>query len=117
MLATSSLNPNEVQSFIRSVLQVARRSTDADDTALAFAQKVVQFLFKTTIQTARELYVLLLTKLCEDWSKVAKEVIDWLLYSEDEVRRVMYDRCTDSLLFSTSASSTFRPLSPLSNQG
>ncbi|KAG8856743.1 hypothetical protein FRB96_006246 [Tulasnella sp. 330] len=84
LLATGGPSANEVQSFIRQVLQIAGRSVERDETALAFSQKTVLLLFKTTIQLGRELYVLLLQKLCETWPKVAKEAIDWLLFAEDE---------------------------------
>lgn len=85
ILVNTSISPNESQNFVRQVLQIAGRSSERDETALAFSQKTVQLLFKTGTQAGRELYVALLTKMCEAWPKVAKEAIDWLLFAEDEV--------------------------------
>ena len=50
------------------------------------SQKIVQLLYKTTLQLAREIYVALLDQLCHSFEEVAKEAINWLIYAEDEVR-------------------------------
>ncbi|KAG8902291.1 hypothetical protein FRB99_004653 [Tulasnella sp. 403] len=84
LIGNGNLNQTEVQNYLRQVLQLASRSMDRDEMALAFSQKAVQLLFKATTQLGREVYVILLQKLCEAWPKVAKEAIDWLLYAEDE---------------------------------
>lgn len=85
ILVNGSLSPAEIQTFVRQVMQTIGRSVNRELTALAFSQKTVQLLFKTQSQSGRELYVLLLSKLCDSWPKVNKEAIDWLLYSDDEV--------------------------------
>ncbi|KAG8914689.1 hypothetical protein FRC00_011472 [Tulasnella sp. 408] len=83
VMAVHGLSQNDAQNFIRQVVQFAGKSPDPDQTTLAFSQKTVQLMFKTDLQVARELYALLLAKMCEVWPKVAKEAIDWLLYAED----------------------------------
>ena len=89
LLASGGPSTSAIENFIRQVLLTAGRSVDREETALAFSQRTVLHLFKTNIQLGRELYVLLLQKLCETWPKVAKEAIDWLLYAEDEVCLVL----------------------------
>lgn len=83
VMAAHGLSQNDAQNFIRQVIQFAGKSPDPDQTTLAYSQKTVQLMFKTELQVARELYALLLAKMCEVWPKVAKEAIDWLLYAED----------------------------------
>ena len=61
------------------------QTTEKDETALAFSQKVVQMLYKAPTQLGREVYAILLDRLCEASVQVNKEAIDWLLYAEDEV--------------------------------
>lgn len=101
-----------MQNFIRQVLQTSTRSVERDETALAFSQKTVLLLFKTTIQLGRELYVLLLQKLCETWPNVAKEATDWLLYAEDEVshyRQKCAELVTDCIMSRRGSSTSQSP--------
>lgn len=63
---------------------LAARSVQTDDTALACSQKVVQLLFRSTTDIGREVYATLLQRLCQLSEKVAKEVVSWLIYAEDE---------------------------------
>ncbi|KAG8924030.1 hypothetical protein FRC02_010689, partial [Tulasnella sp. 418] len=84
LLTHTGPTPNDVREFLRQTLQTINRSIDPEETALAFSQKTVQLLFKTNHQIGREVYVLLLQKLCEASPKVGKEAIEWLLYAEDE---------------------------------
>ncbi|KAF8674211.1 Not1 protein [Rhizoctonia solani] len=74
----------EIRIYIRQVLYLAQQSTDREETALAFSQKIVQLLYKSTTPLAREVYVVILGRLCEQSGKVAKEATDWLLYAEDD---------------------------------
>jgi len=83
----AALSPNhDVRSLIRQVLYLAAESTDRHRTPLLMSQKIVQLLYKTHSQMAREIYVALLDQLCHSFEDVAKEAITWLIYSDDEVR-------------------------------
>jgi CCR4-NOT transcription complex subunit 1 len=64
---------------------VAARSYAKDETTLSFSQKVVQLLYRSETQLAREVFVALLQRLCDVATKVAKEVTAWLIYAPDEV--------------------------------
>lgn len=108
VMAAHGLSQNDAQNFIRQVVQFASKSPDLDQTTLAFSQKTVQLMFKTELQVARELYALLLAKMCEVWPKVAKEAIDWLLFAEDPVRNLIFLLVPRILTFRYSASSMFR---------
>ena len=110
ILPNGSLSPAEIQTFIRQVIQTIGRSASRETTALAFSQKTVQLLFKTPSQSGRELYIVLLAKLCDTWPKVAKEAIEWLLFSDDEVRVVIIavHVCRAEDHFLDSASLTFQ---------
>lgn len=61
------------------------RSVNPDDAALSGSQKVVQLLYRAETDLAREAYAALLERLCALSDKVAREVIAWLIYAEDEV--------------------------------
>lgn len=74
----------EIRLFIRQILYLAQQSSDREETALAFSQKIVQLLYKSSSPLAREVYVVILGRLCEQSTKVAKEATDWLLYAEDD---------------------------------
>ncbi|KAG9120265.1 hypothetical protein FRC07_004317, partial [Ceratobasidium sp. 392] len=74
----------EIRLYIRQILYLAQQSSDREETALAFSQKIVQLLYKSTSPLAREVYVVILGRLCEQSTKVAKEATDWLLYAEDD---------------------------------
>ena len=58
---------------------------EREDTALALSQRVVQFLYNSQSSLGREVYVILLDRLCESSPKVGREAVDWLLFAEDEV--------------------------------
>jgi len=82
----SAIPPNhELRQCGRQVALLAGQSVSPDELALVFSQKVVSFLFKTPLQIGREMYVSVLERLCHSFPKVAKEAVDWLLTSEDEV--------------------------------
>lgn len=75
---------HELRDAVRQIPFIASQSMDRDEAALAFSQKVVQLLFKSQMPLAREVYVILLERLCEVSLKAAKEVTAWLVYAEDE---------------------------------
>lgn len=66
------------------------RSVNPDDAALSGSQKVVQLLYRSETDLAREAYAALLERLCALSDKVAREVIAWLIYAEDEVCPVLF---------------------------
>ena len=74
--------------FVRQVLphlnELILQSTHRDETVLLIAQKTVQLLYKTGTDLAREVWVAVLEQLCEQSSRVAREVTAWLMYAEDE---------------------------------
>ncbi|WVF70722.1 hypothetical protein IAT40_005515 [Kwoniella sp. CBS 6097] len=74
---------HDIRSLIRGVVIIANQSVHRENTTLTIAQKVVQLLYRSTIQLAREVYVYLLQQLCELSPKVSKEVKQWLVYAED----------------------------------
>ncbi|KAI7825698.1 CCR4-Not complex component, Not1-domain-containing protein [Gamsiella multidivaricata] len=79
------LPPNhDVKMLARLVPMVPAQSYNPEETALKFSQKVVQLLYKSENILSRELYVILLEQLCELSNKVAKEVMEWLIYADDE---------------------------------
>ena len=75
---------HEIRHALRLIPMVAAQSASRDETALAFSQKVVQLLFKIESKLGREVYVVLLDRLCEISLKAAREVTAWLIYAEDE---------------------------------
>ncbi|KAL1917446.1 uncharacterized protein VTP21DRAFT_3839 [Calcarisporiella thermophila] len=81
----TSLPPNhDIRLLVRQVQLLASQSPNRDEISLIFAQKVVQQLYKNDSPLSREIYILLLEKLCEVSPKVLKEVVQWLVYSDDE---------------------------------
>lgn len=86
--ANTVLNNLPVQHDIRTLLRqiplIITQCFIRDDVALLFSQKVVQLLYKNDSVLSREVYVILLERLCELSKRVAKEVTSWLLYSDDE---------------------------------
>ncbi|WVQ85274.1 hypothetical protein IAT38_007439 [Cryptococcus sp. DSM 104549] len=84
-VATISALPadHEIRGLIRGLVIVANQSVHRETTTLAIAQKVVQLLYRSGAQLAREVYVYLLQQLCDLSAKVNKEVKQWLIYAED----------------------------------
>lgn len=70
---------------VRQILYLAAESQDRVRTPLLMSQKIVQLLYKTNVQLARDIYVALLDQLCHSFEEVAKEAITWLIYADDEV--------------------------------
>ncbi|KAN0062874.1 CCR4-NOT core subunit cdc39 [Thecaphora frezii] len=75
---------HDIRTIVRQIPMTAAQSLIRDETALAFSQKVVQLLYKSDSRLGREIYVILLERLCEVSIKAAREVTAWLVYAEDE---------------------------------
>jgi len=75
---------HDITLLIRQIPLLALQSANPDDTALDFSQTIVHSVYKSTSQRAREVYVQLLKRMCEVSIKVAKEVVTWLTYADDE---------------------------------
>jgi CCR4-NOT transcription complex subunit 1 len=74
---------HDIKMLIREIPVTVTQSASTDATALTFSQKVVQLLYKSESELARQVYVNILQRLCELSAKVAKEVSQWLIYAED----------------------------------
>lgn len=71
--------------LISQLLTLAMRSPVRDELMLKTSQMVVSLVFKPEVsQLQREVLCFLLGKLCELSALAAKEVVLWLIYSEDE---------------------------------
>ncbi|KDQ13139.1 hypothetical protein BOTBODRAFT_188668 [Botryobasidium botryosum FD-172 SS1] len=75
------LNP-AIRHLNRQIILIAAQA--GEEAALVFSQKIVQLLYKTPLPLAREVYVVLLDNLCQSSAKVAKEVVGWFIFAEDE---------------------------------
>lgn len=81
----ASLPPlHDIRVIIRQVPTLASSSFDKVETARAFAQKVVSRLYKSETQLAREVYVVLLERLCVVSPNVGTLVTYWLTHVDDE---------------------------------
>lgn len=69
---------------MRQISLLAEISPQRDHLALMFAQRIVQLLYKSESDIAREIYVMLLEHYCSISPKTAKEVTQWLTYADDE---------------------------------
>lgn len=74
---------HDIKMLIREIPVTVTQSASTDATALTFSQKVVQLLYKSESELARQVYVNILQRLCDQSAKVAKEVSQWLIYAED----------------------------------
>ncbi|KAJ2681035.1 CCR4-NOT core subunit cdc39, partial [Coemansia sp. RSA 1285] len=70
--------------FARDIIILAVRSANPDETAMDFAQALVNYLYRSESHLAIDLYVLLLARMCEMSTRVAKEVTNWLAFADDE---------------------------------
>lgn len=81
----STLPPSHhISLSIRQIILIAGQAVDREETALAFSQKAVQLLYKAPTQLGREVYAVLLDRLCDSSPQVSREATEWLLYAEDE---------------------------------
>ncbi|ORZ39473.1 CCR4-Not complex component, Not1-domain-containing protein [Catenaria anguillulae PL171] len=93
-LAEASMYPNlaelppsnETRTLIRQITQYlpSPSNPSRDDVALMFCTKVLQPLYSATTDIAREAYALVLRELCGGSVRAGREVVQWLLYAEDE---------------------------------
>ncbi|KAG6874320.1 hypothetical protein C0995_001545 [Termitomyces sp. Mi166 len=67
-----------------NILTLANEAGDRQRTPLMMSQKIVQLLYKTSSQLGRDVYVILLGRLCRQFEDVEREALTWLLYAEDE---------------------------------
>lgn len=75
---------HNIRMIIRQIPHLALASFDKVEAARTFAQKVVQLLYKSDTQLAREMYVVLLEQLCEVSPSVGTLVTQWLTHADDE---------------------------------
>lgn len=74
-----------VAQFIEHILSVATHSAFRDDVVLKTSQMIVSSLFTATDSVfGREALCSLLDRLCEHSITTAKEVVLWLIYSDDD---------------------------------
>jgi len=76
---------HEVRHLVRQIIYLAVEAADRQHTPLTMSQAIVRKLYNIPSQLGREVYVALLEQLCHSFEDVAKEAIEWLLYSDDEV--------------------------------
>ena len=82
-----SLNANHVlRALIRQVPLLVTQAANRDDCALLFSQNIVQQLYKSDNKLSTEINLLILEKLCEISKRFFKELKEWLLYDDNEVR-------------------------------
>ncbi|KAI9272225.1 CCR4-Not complex component, Not1-domain-containing protein [Helicostylum pulchrum] len=70
--------------YVRQIPVLAMSSFDQSEAARTFAQKVVQLLYKSETQLGREMYVILLERLCDVSQNVGTLVTSWLTHADDE---------------------------------
>ncbi|KAI7893233.1 CCR4-Not complex component, Not1-domain-containing protein [Mucor mucedo] len=73
-----------IRELVRQITMLAVTSFDKCEAAKAFAQKVVQLLYKTEQPLLIEVYVVLLENLCEVSASVGSLVTSWLTHADDE---------------------------------
>jgi len=76
---------HEVRHLVRQIIYLAVEAADRQHTPLMMSQAIVRKLYNIPSQLGREVYIALLEQLCHSFEDVAKEAIEWLLYSDDEV--------------------------------
>ncbi|KAI9280718.1 CCR4-Not complex component, Not1-domain-containing protein [Sporodiniella umbellata] len=75
---------HDIFTVIHQIPLLAMASFDKAEAARTFAQKVVQLLYKCDTQLGREVYVVLLERLCEVSPNVGVLVTSWLTHADDE---------------------------------
>ncbi|KAJ2867165.1 CCR4-NOT core subunit cdc39 [Coemansia aciculifera] len=70
--------------YARDIIILAVRSVSPDETAMDFAQALVNYLYRSDTRLGIDLYVLLLARMCEMSPRVGKEVTSWLAFADDE---------------------------------
>lgn len=81
-----ALSPtHELRVNVRQIPLMAEQSVTPEATALGFSQKIVQVLYKSDSPLSREVFVIVLHRLCEVFPNVQKEVAQWLVFADDSV--------------------------------
>ena len=93
---------HELRVTVRQIPLMAEQSVTPEATALGFSQKIVQVLYKSESPLSREVFVIVLHRLCEVFPNVQKEVAQWLVFADDSVS-------------SPTASLSHRPLDAISD--
>ncbi|KAI9257630.1 CCR4-Not complex component, Not1-domain-containing protein [Sporodiniella umbellata] len=75
---------HDIVTLVNQIPLLAMSSFDKAEAARTFAQKVVQLLYKSEVQLGREVYVILLERLCEVSPNVGALVTSWLTHADDE---------------------------------
>uniref|UniRef100_A0A060T7L4 General negative regulator of transcription subunit 1 n=1 Tax=Blastobotrys adeninivorans TaxID=409370 RepID=A0A060T7L4_BLAAD len=76
---------HKVSTILSDILSIATRTSFRDQIILKASQMIVSALFTAVdTQLGREVLCYLLDRLCEFSSNTAKEVVLWLIYSDDE---------------------------------
>ncbi|KAJ2366072.1 CCR4-NOT core subunit cdc39, partial [Coemansia sp. RSA 2607] len=70
--------------YARDILVLSVRSASPEETAMDFAQALVNCLYRAETNLGIDLYVLLLARMCEMSVRVSKEVTTWLAFADDE---------------------------------
>ncbi|KAJ2786411.1 CCR4-NOT core subunit cdc39 [Coemansia interrupta] len=70
--------------FARDILVLSVHSASPEETAMDFAQALVNCLYRAETSLGIDLYVLLLARMCEMSVRVSKEVTAWLAFADDE---------------------------------
>ncbi|KAJ1720201.1 CCR4-NOT core subunit cdc39 [Coemansia erecta] len=70
--------------YARDILVLSVRSASPEETAMDFAQALVNYLYRAETSLGIDLYVLLLARMCEMSVRVSKEVTAWLAFADDE---------------------------------
>ncbi|TPX41510.1 hypothetical protein SeLEV6574_g06049 [Synchytrium endobioticum] len=84
-MTLASLPPqHELRTALKAVPSLVTQAYQREEAALLFSQRVVQLLYKTESNLAREMYIVLLERLFELSKTAAKEVNAWLLYADEE---------------------------------
>lgn len=76
---------HEIKECVRQLPYLLPNSSSRDKLALGFCSKIVQMLYaNANMELKRDVYSYMLREVCAQSSKVAKEVMQWLLFSDDE---------------------------------
>lgn len=75
---------HDIVALVRQISMLAMSGADKTETARRFAQKVVQLLYKSETKLGREVYVVLLERLCDISPNVGALVMSWLTHADDE---------------------------------
>ncbi|EJT98519.1 Not1-domain-containing protein [Dacryopinax primogenitus] len=70
--------------LIKELLQLPRKTEDQNRIGMMAAQRIAAELYKGAGDLSREVYVYLLQQLCHALPAVRKEVVEWLVLSDDE---------------------------------